>query len=121
MKNYKITNLNEQSDYIALVTMYNSESPLTYLSDIEEELLNQKKYGDILIDQILHSGNTEDRFILASVTRYGIDEHTIKYVYIEKSSDFRKLSCSYLRSDCILEFSILSSIQKKMIAKGISI
>lgn len=107
--------------YKVLITIFNSDSPLEYLPEIEKKLLSEKIYGNVLIDQILHVGNTQDRFLALCIDENGFRKDTMKVVSISKSSQYRKLSCDFLKKTDVFEFSILSSVQKKMIGKGISI
>ena len=44
-----------------------------------------------------------------------------KFVRIPKSSDFRALSCAFLKNNDVMEGSIISSVQYRMINKGIVI
>ena len=105
----------------ALVTICNSDAPLQYLANIEKELINRNFTGSILIDQILHVGNSDERFISLYLDRNGIGKDSIKFEKIPKQSQFRVLSCNFLKDRQLIEASILSSIQKKMIRKGLSI
>ena len=59
---YKIVPLENEQTYSYLVIMCTSHSPYDYISDIYQKL-DASKAGFILIDQILHVGNTEKRFI----------------------------------------------------------
>lgn len=120
MINYNIINTID-GKYSALVIVLNSDSPLEYIKDIENSLITNRIYGKILIDQILHVGNSEDRFLELTLDSDGIDQNSLRVVRINKGSQYRKLSGDNLRGTDILEFSILSSIQKRMINKGISI
>lgn len=125
MKNYNIINLDNNEQYTFYVFISSSNSPLTFLRNIFEDLSNYNQDGNILIDQILHVGNNEKRFISIDYSRNSItesiDEPDLKFVNIPKNDKFRKLSCQLLKNSELLEYSILSSIQKRMINKGIAI
>ncbi len=120
MNNYNI-NFLKCSDYSALVILCNSDSPLQYLEDIATDLRDNLIEGNILIDQILHSGNNEERFIECKFDQGMFTRNSFKFVRIPKDSEFRKKTCNFLSETSLIEYSILSSIQKKMINKGISI
>ena len=46
-----------------LVVMKTSEPPFDYLAEIEASLREKHYIGVVMIDELLHSGNTEERFI----------------------------------------------------------
>jgi len=120
MNEYEIIKTFNQ-EYIALVTMCNSYAPLQYLEVIESDLIKQNIFGSVLLDQILHVGNTDERFILIEINENGINRSSIKFIRVSKKSFFRKLTCDLLVKENLLDTSILSSIQKKMIIKGLVI
>lgn len=51
------------NDYDALVVINSIDSPLILLKELKEYLNRTNIIGTILIDQILHSGNTNERYI----------------------------------------------------------
>lgn len=121
MKMYDIIRL-EDSEYNGLVIMCNANSPIDYLSLIYTELKEKNVHGKIIIDEILHVGNTNKRFIgFEFNNNLSLDDIKIEFVDIKKDNALRKISCEYLRTNDLLEYSILSSIQKRMIDKGIAI
>lgn len=120
MNDYYINYLNGESHKV-LITLFNSDSPLEYLQEIEKRLMSEKIYGNVLIDQILHVGNTQERFLSIYIDQNGFAKDTIEILNVPKESIYRKLSCDFLKKTDELEFSILSSVQKKMIRKGIVI
>lgn len=116
VKEYNIIRLEENLEYSNLVIMCNANSPLDYIQIIKEDLAKIKTNGKVLIDQILHVGNTNKRFISLD---YKSNE--IQFVDIPKKELYRKISCDYLRESNLVEYSILTSIQKRMIKKGMKI
>ena len=62
MNNFEIIKLNNVEDNI-LIVMKTSEPPFDFLSEMEEALRNIQYLGYVTIDELLHSGNTEERFI----------------------------------------------------------
>lgn len=119
MKNYIIISLEDKSECTNLVIICDANSPYEYMNLIYNELKEMKVNGKILIDQILHVGNTEKRFISFNYT--GSDTEKLSYEYVSKDSICRKISCKFLKDENLIDSSILSSIQKRMIKKGISI
>jgi len=120
MKNYNIFSLVGET-YEVLITILNSDSPLECLPEFEKELLDKNVCGNVLIDQILHVGNTQERFLEIAIDKNGFRKDSINVVNIPKASILRKISCDILQKTDVLEFSILSSVQKRMINKGIAI
>ena len=109
-KDFEVIDLAENLEYNYLVVLCKSESPYEFLDGIAHK---------ILIDEILHVGNTEKRYMEFSL----IDGKLVdgKFVRIPKSSDFRALSCAFLKNNDVMEGSIISSVQYRMINKGIVI
>jgi hypothetical protein len=111
---------NPQDDFAALVILCTSDSPLSFTKQLENDLKCKNISGRILVDQILHVGNNEDRFISVLVEQK-IMKESFKYEQISKKSIFREISCKYLNQYGLIDDSILSHVQTKMIKKGIAI
>jgi hypothetical protein len=65
MDNFQLYDNVENEDNL-LVVMKTYEAPLQFLKEIGDELKSRNYEGKIIIDQLLHSGNTEERFIICS-------------------------------------------------------
>ena len=115
---YKIVPLEDEQKYIYLVIICNSNSPYDYISDIAKNL-DAENTGIILVDQILHVGNTEKRFMEFQYN--GSEIKNGDFVNIKKDSKIRKLTCDFLNNTGLIDGSILTSIQSRMIKKGIVI
>lgn len=121
MKAYHIIKL-DNMEYDVLLVMCNANSPMDYLTEIDNDIKEEKIKGNILIDEILHVGNTDKRFIkVVTQENKGIKDSEMEFVRIDRNSPLRKSACSYLRENNLIRYSILSDIQKRMISKGISI
>lgn len=121
MKMYDIIKL-DNLEYNSLIMICNANSPVDYLSSIYKELKERNIQGKILIDEILHVGNTDKRFISFEFNnKLSLNDIKMNFVNINKSNELRKISCEYLRKNHLLDYSILSSIQKRMMQKGIAI
>ncbi|EOU2128457.1 type II toxin-antitoxin system RnlB family antitoxin [Clostridium perfringens] len=120
MKEYNILKLYDDTECINLVIMCNANSPFDYIEMIKDDLIKCKLEGKIIIDQILHVGNTKKRFISM---KYENGEFMINHDFenISKGSLVRRVSCNYLKENKLVDYSILTSIQKRMINKGITI
>lgn len=78
--------------------------------------------GKILVDNFLHSGNNSDRFIEFEFDNGSMLRNTFKFIPIKKDSAIRrKCSSLLLRYPEAIENSILNSVQKDMLLKGLSI
>lgn len=115
---YKIVPLENEQTYSYLVIMCTSHSPYDYISDISKKL-DASKTGSILIDQILHVGNTAKRFICFQFN--GNELKNSDFVTIKKDSELRKLTCNFLNVTGLVDSPTLTSIQSRMIKKGIAI
>jgi len=115
---YKIVPLEDGQMYAYLIIICTSHSPYDYIGDISKKL-DTTRPGTILIDQILHVGNTEKRFM--SFQFNGNELKNGDFVNIKKDSNIRRLTCNFLKDTGLVESSILTSIQSRMIKKGIAI
>lgn len=120
MNKFYVKELIPNSNFNALLLLANSDAPLTPIGEIEKAVLKLGN-GRILIDQILHSGNTDERFISLDIVGGKVNPSTIHFYFVPKGNDIRDVSRKILRDYNLIEFSILSSIQKRMLEKGISI
>lgn len=124
MKRYdiKIFNTNEnKKQYIVFSTSY--ISPLKYINEIEQELFNQvNEEVEIIFDLILSSGNSKERYGKAIYNGKQFDRKSFQYISIPKTNELRNFSTQYYeKCSYFVENSILNSIQKKMLCKGICI
>ena len=123
MKRYDISNFycKDKNRYIVFSTSY--ISPLKFIDEIELELSNQVfDEIEVLFDLLLRSGNDKERYGVAVYKEKKFDRSSFKYIKVEKSSPIRRISANYYKEKTsYVENSILNSVQKKMICKGISI
>ncbi|MCI6018109.1 MAG: type II toxin-antitoxin system RnlB family antitoxin [Clostridiales bacterium] len=118
MEAFDIIVVNEDKKSI-LVVMKTSESPFDYISEIELELRERCYIGAVIIDELLHSGNTEERFIKGYFDGKHFDSSQFAYETVDKKSKLREHICLYLFSDKeSRELSILTSRQQKLIEHG---
>lgn len=118
-KPYEVLKLNSDSKYRCMVVLCNSHSPYDYLEYISNDMISIYSSGKILIDQFLHSGNTNKRFIEFDIIENKLQNSN--FVEIKKNSIYRKTTCDFLKNSELLIGSILTSIQRRMINKGIVI
>ena len=116
--NYKIVPLEGEQTYAYLIIICTPHSPYDYIGDISKNL-DAAKQGTILVDQILHVGNTEKRFMTFQFN--GNEINNGDFVSVKKDSKIRKLTCDFLNDAGLVDSSVLTSIQSRMIKKGIAI
>ncbi|MBU3196727.1 type II toxin-antitoxin system RnlB family antitoxin [Clostridium algidicarnis] len=121
MKRYEISILNEEKKCMIFSTTY--ASPLDFIKDIENDLKSIVNYSiEVVFDFLLSSGNSKERFGKINYTGSGFDMKSFQFINVPKKNDLRKVSVSYYKNkDENLDNSILTSMQKKMIKKGIAI
>lgn len=111
-----------EGSYTAIVVTKTSDSPFDFLTSISEVLANQNIEGLVLVDELLHSGNGEERFFEARFEKRTFDMTSFRFVNIPKNSRLRAVVCDWLRENPErLEYSDLTSAQRKMITKGLVI
>lgn len=122
MKDYKIVSV-DCEDYDVIIYSEELNHPLSILKEVEVELRSMRLQRDkILFDMILCRGNTLDRFIVGKFDGNVIIKSSISVLKVDKKSTIRKMSTKLLLNNReMVENSILTSIQKKMILKGIAI
>lgn len=118
MNEFDIIVVNEEKENI-LIVMKTSEPPFDYISEIESSLRDKHYIGVVIIDELLHSGNTEERFIRGYFDGNEFDSGQFAFEIVAKKSKLREYICCYLFKDkeC-LEFSILTTKQQKLIERG---
>ena len=102
-----------------LIYSVSTESPLFALDEVANQIsLNN---GDVVIfDQLLQTGNSDNRFLTLVYSNGTFDLSTIKHITnCEVNSEIRKMVAEYLRSNTLLlKYSILLSKQKECILNG---
>lgn len=121
MSKFNVIELNEdQYDTCVIVqtheSLYELEKELTSLVNM---LHSNKK---ILFDTLFHTGNSNDRFIEFELSNGEIDWETAQVAHIKKQDSIRSVIANRIKEDSeLINSSILSSVQKQMILKGIGI
>ena len=118
-KDYEIISLTNDSDYKCLIILCHSDSPYAYLDNIARKMKSLKDNQKVLVDEIAHVGNTEKRFIEFVMIDGKLTNE--KIVSVPKNSAYRALSCGFLKNRGIIEGTAVTSIQSRMINKGIVI
>ena len=122
MKQFKIVPL-EGKEYDIIVFSQSYESPFSCLDEITKEIREYNiSNAKILFDTLLSSGNTNERFAEAVYSNENFIAGSFQFVNISKKDYLRKYCAEYFcENKDILEYSILTPIQKKMLSKGFTI
>lgn len=117
MKNFDIITLEKQN--IVLVLILDCESPFHYLQEIGEELKRNKYMGTVIFDELLHSGNNDERFIICNYAEGDFITDSFQFCFVPKQDAIRGYMSTYLRKDLDnLRISGLGSHQIGLIEKG---
>ena len=116
--NYKIVPLEGEQTYAYLIIICTPHSPYDYIGDISKNL-DAAKQGTILVDQILHVEKKKKRFMTFQFN--GNEINNGDFVSVKKDSKIRKLTCDFLNDTGLVDTPTLTSIQSRMIKKGIVI
>lgn len=122
MKEYNILKVNND-DYKVIIFSTSYETPLLYLEDISNELKSQNLSNcKVIFDMLLCKGNTTERYTEAIFDGKQFIKSSFKYVKVGKKDELRRISLNFFKSNIlVLNNSILTSLQIKMINKGIVI
>lgn len=112
----------EEPDFKIIIAMKTCEAPLRYVSEIGKYLKSSNYIGSVLIDQLLHSGNTGERFISAMFNGERFENNSFEFTPIQRQHKVRQYMNSILRNNPeSLHFTLLSDAQKQLILAGLDI
>lgn len=118
MNDFEIINL-EETELKILIIMKTCDSPFDYMDELQEQLRMIKFSGTFMIDELLHSGNNDERFISGFFDGDSFDNSKFKFENITKKNPIRNYVCQYLQVNLdVLEYSGLTEIQQKLISRG---
>ena len=118
MAEFKIINTNYDG-YDRLILCLTYESLLTYIKKIERVLAESKKDETILIDQLLITGNGNNRFMSCSFINGKFDFKTAHSVIPQEY--YRQATIKFLHDNyCYVENSILTETQRQNIKNEIA-
>jgi len=114
MKKYILNQINSLQYFLVNLDYY---SILNYLDEIENEYLIKTNKGELVVDQLLVTGNGKNRFISCNFTYGKIELETAKY--IEGTYEHKKTTTELLKQHYeSLKYSILTDCQLKLIMEG---
>lgn len=118
MKDYVIEQINKEiAEYLIFGVTVNS--PLFELNEIKDSLPISS--GEkVVFDQLLQTGNNENRFLIMTFDNGDFDFYSAKNISNQLiQEDIRSIISNYLRGhDTILKYSILPSKEKLAIVNG---
>ncbi|MDD2972505.1 MAG: type II toxin-antitoxin system RnlB family antitoxin [Lachnospiraceae bacterium] len=122
MCQFKIVPLEEQQ-YDVIIFSESYDSPFSCLEEITEEVKkNNIRDARVLFDALLSIGNTSERFAEASFVGEKFVLDSFKFVEIKKNNMIRQFCAHFFNENSnILEYSILTPIQKELLRKGATI
>lgn len=114
----------DNKEFNLIVYLTKAESILNYIPMIELQInhLFEKNVNlNILLDTLLYSGNTEERFISCKMVGGKILPNSFDFEKISKNSIYRDITSEFYEEhkNLIMNSSILNNIQKKLIIKKI--
>lgn len=122
MNDYCVLKL-ENNDYAAMIISKSHETPFIYLEEIVTELKNQNiGNAKVIFDMLLCRGNSSERYTEAIFDGEVFLKSSFQFIKVNKKDILRHLAHDFYNSHIdILDNSILTSLQIKMIKKGIVI
>lgn len=112
----------EEREFGIVIVMKTCEAPLGYVSEISKCLKSFNYKGSVLIDQLLHSGNTGERFIGAMFDGERFESSSFRFTHVQHRHKVRQYVNSILRSDPeSIHLTLLSDAQKQLILSGLDI
>lgn len=118
MENYIIKKIGLHNfEYLVFGTSV--ESPLLNIQEIAD-YIKETKDVKVLFDQLLQTGNSENRFLLINFKNGVFDFNSASCISSKDiSASIKKKICVFLKQNPkILEYSILLNEQKKIIEEG---
>lgn len=116
MKKFEIIELSSLN--ALLIQTLVSESPFDFLSEIQDELSSISFSGSVIIDELLHSGNNEERFIGCEFKDGAFTNNSFRFLKVQKQDPIRRHIGDYLRKNPDeLRLSGLTSYQIDLIKK----
>lgn len=117
---FDVIELDSTSDFSYLLVLKSHTAPSHWLKT--EKIFDLNFSGQIILDRMLHVGNSKDRFIIYSICDGNIQNYNGKVLELDRKDPLRVLSNSVLRNyPELVSNSILNSSQKKLLLHGLSI
>ncbi|MDE5051763.1 type II toxin-antitoxin system RnlB family antitoxin [Niallia taxi] len=122
MNNIRIYKLHNSNVFTDLVIPLSSENPLGLIGELASKGALSNLTGKLLVDNIFRTGNNKRRFFVLNYSEGEIDFKSIEFLDLDRKDAIRITANQYLRDfPEVVNNSILSSAQKLLILKGVSI
>lgn len=117
---FDIIELEPTSKFSYLLVFKSYTAPSHWLKT--EKTFEDDFSGEIVLDRMLHVGNSIDRFVIYTVYNGVIQNYQGKILELNRKDSLRVLSNSILRGyPELVANSIINSTQKKLLQQGLSI
>ena len=123
MMEFEVRIIKQNNSMHGLVFSTSYISPLKFLAEIEEELGSKvHEKIEVVFDFLLSSGNTNERFAKAVFDGKSFDKSSFQFIKLEKKNIIRGLSADFYKMGAgYVDNSMLTSVQKKLVHKGLYI
>lgn len=88
MKKFEIIELKSMN--ILLIQTLVCESPFDFLPEMQDELNSISFSGNVIIDELLHSGNNEERFIGCEFCDGTFVKESFRFLKVQKQDPIRR-------------------------------
>lgn len=121
MGKFNVIELKEHK-YNACIIVQTHESLQELKGELMDRVNKSNIHGKIIIDTLFHVGNVKDRFIEVCSVNGNLDWSSAQIANISKQDEIREVIARTLKKfPDIINNSILSNIQKKLISRGVGI
>ena len=123
MMEFEVKIIEQNNSVYGLVFSTSFISPLKFLTEIEEELGSKvHERIEVVFDFLLSSGNTNERFAKVIFDGKSFDKSSFQFIKLEKKNTIRDLAADFYKTSIgHVDNSILTSVQKKLVHKGLYI
>lgn len=117
---FDVVPINLISDYSYLLVFKSYTAPSHWLK--LEEFFDSSFTGKVVLDRMLHVGNSTDRFIVYEVMNGKVQVVSGENIKLNRKHPIRMMSNDVFRKyPKLISYSILNSNQKKLLLHGLSI
>ncbi|MEW9110739.1 MAG: type II toxin-antitoxin system RnlB family antitoxin [Cytobacillus gottheilii] len=119
-EHFDVIPLESTSYFLYLLVLKSHTAPSHWLKT--EKVFDVDFSGNIVLDRMLHVGNSKDRFVVYKVIDGAINDYKGTILELDRKDPLRILSNSIFRNyPEMVANSILNSSQKKLLLHGLSI
>lgn len=116
MNNFVLHEINKEN---LLLVCLDHNSFIAYVPEMQDDEHIQSNEGNLIIDQLLVTGDGNNRFLLCGFSHGRISLNEAQVISHEDTREYRKISSRILNNNFnMLEYSILTDKQLEMIHNG---